>query len=164
MIQNKEAGFILSKLVSFIFFVFLILAGLFVARNASEGEMLYPLKVLGEEIEYQLTPTASGKIKLRLEQLESKPIDTREALAENRISDVIGRTNDVETKVRSLKEVISKEKESGTETKLFDRRLNAIIATQLCTLAEAVGKAESEEDKNKILGQIEMLSSINVSK
>ena len=63
------------------FWVLLIITiagyGLLASRHTSAGEWLYPVKVLGDQIEYQLTPGDSNKARLKLGWLAQQGVEVK---------------------------------------------------------------------------------------
>src|SRR3989344_7506202 len=51
--------------------------GLVVSRHVEEGSMLYPGKVLGDELEYRLTPGDENKARLKLDRLSDKALEVK---------------------------------------------------------------------------------------
>ena len=78
----------------FIFAIFLVGYGLLASRQTTDGQWLYPGRLLGDQIEYNLTPGDTNKVKLKLDWLAQKGIEVKkDVIANNPIKGEVDRKN-----------------------------------------------------------------------
>ncbi|OGE80781.1 MAG: hypothetical protein A3H72_01550 [Candidatus Doudnabacteria bacterium RIFCSPLOWO2_02_FULL_48_8] len=151
-IRNKlggQQGFIIGKLLSLIGLALILMVLLFLSRFAQEGENFYPMRVLGEQIEYSLIPTESGKINYKIEQLDDSAFSSRKSAALDDF-DKVRRNSE---KFVEERQELQKRAESVPDEKTkqeLQAGLNAAVENQICALNDAIAKAP-EEERQKLL-------------
>lgn len=107
--------------------VFLVGYGLLASRQTTDGEWLYPGRLLGDQIEYRLTPGDTNKVRLKLDWLAQKGVEVKkDAIANNPTKGGIDQKN-FENLLNDIKEDIKKLKDSGQDVKDLDQTLEAIL-------------------------------------
>lgn len=147
----------IKKLLSLFVFAFAILAGLFLSRTAEKGETLYPIRILGEEIEYNLTPRPADKALLRLRQLEHDSIAMHESVNNNDIDRVGDQVTDFKDKQAAVGKQIQGIKDSGKDVASLQNNLNAIKNTVACALDDLLAQT-TPENKQKVEDYIKSLA------
>lgn len=145
------------RILFFALILILVVYGLFIARHANEGDALFPVKVLGEEIEYALTPSLEGKAQIKLGQLADLNIALRKEINQDNIDKAVERTENIQPKIEEIKTDISQISKEGKNASNLSQTLQANIDDQLCALSKALSKA-SDEQKRKIQDLINQLS------
>lgn len=133
----------IRKFMGFVFLVVMVFYGLLVSRSAQEGELLYPVKLLGEQIEYSLTPTPEGKVKLKLGRLEDTPITSRQASEKQDFPKLIDDTKKLAEKIKGIRDEIGQLPDSDKKENLKSNA-RAIVGSQQCALEDAEKKASGE--------------------
>lgn len=159
MIPARQSGFILGKIATLVGLVFILLGLLVYARQASENEFLYQLKILGDEIEYRITPTKSGKVSLRLSQLEEKTLELRQEPENAPSQELVEDTKKFEKKSEELKQKIDELEDSGKKVDNLNSKLRAILDSRICALKDRLTQYEGT-DEEKIKKGIEKLEKL----
>lgn len=103
--------------------------GLLASRQTSEGSWLYPVRILGDQIEYQLTPGDSDKVKLKLDWLGQKGIEVKKDNIANNKAAAENDTKDFNNLVSGITSDIKKLQDAGKDVTDLNQTLQAIIAS-----------------------------------
>lgn len=134
MESNSESGFIVRKLLGLAAVVFLFLFGLLYSRHVQEGEVLYPLRILGEEIEYALIPSEEGKINYRIEQLNHQTMNIRKAAQKGQSDKAAEESKNFNQKSEEIQKRIDELAKTGKDTKELSENLKAVTSQEKCAL------------------------------
>lgn len=157
--MNSQAGFI-SRILSIAMLGLIFVAGLFYARHAHEGQVLYPLRILGEEIEYALIPSEEGKINFRIDQLNDDSFDIRRYEQKADYNKVAEESKKLIEKSQEIKNRIDDLVKRGQDTKELNENLNSVAGGQICTLATAAAATENKETKEQLQKNLEQTQSL----
>ena len=137
----------MGRILSFSLIIILAAYGLFISRHSNKGETLYPLKILGEEIEYALTPTVEGKASIKLDRLADQNTELRQNVNQDDLDKAIDNSEKFQETINEIKQDIGKAKDEGKNTDNLNQELTANIDNHLCILAEALSKASPEKQE-----------------
>jgi len=101
--------------------------GLLASRQTSEGSWLYPAKVLGDDIQYSLTPGDLNKVKLKLDWLSQKSVEVKKDNIANNTVKAEKDTTAFENLMTGVKADIKKLADAGQDVTDLNLTLAAIV-------------------------------------
>lgn len=124
----------LTKFFWVVVAVGLVSYGLVASRETAPGSLLYPAKLLGDQIEYRLMPAEADKVKLKLDWLGQKSIDIKKDTLANDSAQTKIDTRNFQDLADQIKTDIKRLQDSGKNVTDLNNTLKAILATNACTV------------------------------
>ncbi|MBI2356048.1 MAG: hypothetical protein HYV13_02490 [Candidatus Doudnabacteria bacterium] len=123
--MNNQAGFI-SRVLTWALAGVVFVGGLFYSRHAHEGQALYPMRILGEQIEYALIPSEEGKISFRIDQLNDQAFEARKDVQNGDLETAKKRSQEILQKSDELKQRIDNLAQEGHDVADLKQNLKAV--------------------------------------
>lgn len=142
--MSNQAGFI-SRILTIAMAAIIFIGGLFYARHAHQGQVLYPMRILGEEIEYVLIPSEEEKINFRIEQLNDLSFEIRKDIQTGNFEEADQQSEELSKKSQELQNRVDNLAKEGKDTTNLNQSLKAIEQGQACTQSQIEGSPKQTQ-------------------
>jgi len=127
----------------------------FASRSAQQGQFLYPLKQICDQIELFLTPAHEAKARIRFKILEGHTQQVQIATIRSDFDEVIDEGRDFREEVEEVEHDIDEISQTGAKADNIKSQLRSLIDNEINSLKTAADKA-SGKDTDSINQEIQL--------